>query len=67
MCIRKNGHCVSQWFPPVPNGILNEAESQMNANHSVSGEKLPSIIANPREVQVMALDENMVGNFVLYC
>ncbi|OZC11109.1 laminin EGF-like protein [Onchocerca flexuosa] len=59
VCIRKNGHCISQWFPPVANGILNEAESQMNANNSISGEKLPFVIANPKEVQVIALDENM--------
>ncbi|VDP12271.1 unnamed protein product [Onchocerca flexuosa] len=59
VCIRKNGHCISQWFPPVANGVLNEAESQMNANNSISGEKLPFVIANPKEVQVIALDENM--------
>ncbi|VDK75274.1 unnamed protein product [Litomosoides sigmodontis] len=59
VCVRKNGHCVNQWFPPVANGILNEAESQMNVNNSISGEKLPFIIANPKEVQVMALDENL--------
>ncbi|KAM3726093.1 Laminin-like protein [Dirofilaria immitis] len=59
VCIRKNGHCINQWFPPVANGILNEAESQMNANNSISGEKLPFVIANPKEIQVMALDENM--------
>uniref|UniRef100_A0A915PQH1 Laminin subunit alpha n=1 Tax=Setaria digitata TaxID=48799 RepID=A0A915PQH1_9BILA len=59
VCIRKNGHCVSQWFPSVANGILNEAESQTNANNSINGEKLPFTIANPKEVQVMALDANM--------
>ncbi|VBB28863.1 unnamed protein product [Acanthocheilonema viteae] len=59
VCVRKNGHCIGQWFPPVANGILNEVEFQMNANNSISGEKLPFIIANPEEVQVMALDENM--------
>uniref|UniRef100_A0A1I8EZU5 Uncharacterized protein n=3 Tax=Wuchereria bancrofti TaxID=6293 RepID=A0A1I8EZU5_WUCBA len=59
VCIRKNGHCVSQWFPLVANGILNEAESQINANNSIIGEKLPFIIANPKEVQVIALDGNM--------
>ncbi|VDO18093.1 unnamed protein product [Brugia timori] len=59
VCIRKNGHCVTQWFPFVANGMLNEAESQINANNSIIGEKLPFIIANPKEVQVIALDGNM--------
>ncbi|VDM96599.1 unnamed protein product [Thelazia callipaeda] len=59
VCIRKNGQCVSQWFPPAANGIVSEAESQMNLNISISGDKLPFSVANPRDVQVMALDENM--------
>lgn len=60
MCIRKNGQCVNQWFPPAANAILNEAEAQMNVNNSIAGEKLPFVVANSKEVEVMALDENLV-------
>ncbi|VDK27909.1 unnamed protein product [Gongylonema pulchrum] len=59
VCVRKNGLCVNQWFPPAANAILNEAEGQMNVNNSISGEKLPFVVSNSKEVEVMALDENM--------
>uniref|UniRef100_A0A915BZ56 Laminin-like protein epi-1 n=1 Tax=Parascaris univalens TaxID=6257 RepID=A0A915BZ56_PARUN len=58
VCIRKDGHCIDQWYPPAPNAIVTEAESGANAKKAISAEKLPFIISNAKDVQVMSLDEN---------
>ncbi|VDM41094.1 unnamed protein product [Toxocara canis] len=58
VCIRKEGQCVDQWYPPAPNAIVTEAESGANNKKAISAEKLPFVVGNAKNVQVMALDEN---------
>ncbi|CAI4221509.1 unnamed protein product [Auanema sp. JU1783] len=57
VCVRKNGKCVPQEYPPAANSIVAEASAGPNQEKSVSGEKLPFPIANPKEVRVVPLDE----------
>ncbi|VDO27999.1 unnamed protein product [Haemonchus placei] len=56
VCIRKDGRCVPQQYPPAGNSIVAEAEA--GQEDPISGDKLPFPIANPKDVVVMPLDES---------
>ncbi|XGW07796.1 hypothetical protein V3C99_010722 [Haemonchus contortus] len=56
VCVRKDGRCVPQQYPPAGNSIVAEAEA--GQEDPISGDKLPFPIANPKDVVVMPLDES---------
>ncbi|KAK6016818.1 laminin EGF-like protein [Ostertagia ostertagi] len=66
VCVRKDGRCVPQQYPPAGNSIVAEAEAGQVSympcwENPISGEKLPFPIANPKDVVVMPLDESQVN------
>ncbi|PIO66039.1 hypothetical protein TELCIR_12264, partial [Teladorsagia circumcincta] len=56
VCVRKEGGCVPQQYPPTGNSIV--AETEAGQENPVSGDKLPFPIANPKDVVVMPLDQS---------
>ncbi|CAD6197231.1 unnamed protein product [Caenorhabditis auriculariae] len=58
VCIRKNGRCVQQSYPPAPDSVRTEAESGSNEGKSIYGDKLPFPVARAKEVRVVPLDDS---------
>jgi hypothetical protein len=59
-CVRVEGVCVDQWFPPAQNAITTEAESAKNSEKGIAGSKLPFAVADAEHAVVVALDRNQV-------
>ena len=60
VCVRENGQCVPQWFPPAANEIVKEVEAAPNQDEAIFGDKLPFIVSGAKEVQVVPMDEQRV-------
>uniref|UniRef100_A0A8R1I6V3 Laminin-like protein epi-1 n=2 Tax=Caenorhabditis japonica TaxID=281687 RepID=A0A8R1I6V3_CAEJA len=57
VCIRKEGRCVPQSYPPAADSVVTEAEAGANMDKSILGDKLPFPVSNSREMRVLPLDD----------
>ncbi|EGT43369.1 hypothetical protein CAEBREN_17090 [Caenorhabditis brenneri] len=57
VCIRKDGRCVPQSFPPASESVVTEAENGPNMEKSIVGEKLTFPVSNSKEMRVVPLDD----------
>ncbi|ULT96990.1 hypothetical protein L3Y34_005063 [Caenorhabditis briggsae] len=57
VCIRKDGRCVPQSYPPASESVVTEAESGPNMEKSILGDKLPFPVSNSKEMRVVPLDD----------
>ncbi|CAI2351123.1 unnamed protein product [Caenorhabditis sp. 36 PRJEB53466] len=57
VCIRKDGRCVPQSYPPAADSVVTEAESGSNMEKSILGDKLPFPVSNSKEMRVVPLDD----------